>query len=100
MNRGDWNLVRGMTDQYRIKWVIATFRPFKWPGTDSTVTALLQHEVEQLAPHLCHNFESACNTDMYLKPGGRLQQYLYLILERKTIPRLRHIIWLVSCPFH
>jgi hypothetical protein len=29
MNRGDWNLVRGMTDQYRIKWVIATFRPFK-----------------------------------------------------------------------
>jgi hypothetical protein len=38
--KGDWNLVRRMIDQSRIKWAISTFRPFKSAGTDGIVPCI------------------------------------------------------------
>jgi hypothetical protein len=39
MNREDWNLVKRMIDQLKIKWAINTFKPFKSAGTDGKVPA-------------------------------------------------------------
>jgi hypothetical protein len=45
MNREDWNLVRRIMNQFKIKWAINSFRLFKSAETDDTVPALLQNEV-------------------------------------------------------
>jgi hypothetical protein len=40
-NREDWNLVKRIINQSKIKWAISTFKPFKSARTDGTVPALL-----------------------------------------------------------
>jgi hypothetical protein len=52
-NREDWNLVRRVIDQSKVKWAINTFKPLKSAETDGIVPALLQHGLEYLVSHLC-----------------------------------------------
>jgi hypothetical protein len=40
MNRGDWDLAKGVINQSKIRWVLSTFKPFKSAGTDGIVPAL------------------------------------------------------------
>jgi hypothetical protein len=41
-NGGDWNLVRNIIEQSKIRWALGAFKPIKSGGTDATVLALLQ----------------------------------------------------------
>jgi hypothetical protein len=58
-HREDWELSKKILDQSKIRWVIPTFNPFKPEGTDGTVPALLQQEVEHLATYLRCIFRAA-----------------------------------------
>jgi hypothetical protein len=57
-NRGDWNLVRKVIYQSRIKWTLGSFRPFKSAGTDGIIPALLHRGVGYLASQLCLLFRA------------------------------------------
>jgi hypothetical protein len=51
-HRADWNLVKRVINQSRIRWALGTLKPFKAAGTDEIVPALLQQGEELIAPHL------------------------------------------------
>ena len=46
----DWELVRRVCAEDRVRWVVSTFDPFKAPGTDSIFPALLQKGLDLLVP--------------------------------------------------
>jgi hypothetical protein len=41
-HRADWNLVKRVINQSRIRWALSTLKPFKAAGTKEIVPALLQ----------------------------------------------------------
>jgi hypothetical protein len=57
-------------NQFKIRWALGTFKPFKQVGTDEFVWALLQQEMQHLAPHLCCTFR-AWYMDVFLWPGDQ-----------------------------
>jgi hypothetical protein len=72
-NRADWNLVRRMIDQSRIKWAINSFSSFKSARTDCIVPALLQN----LALHLCRIFR-ACLAYRCIPKAWRYTRVMFI----------------------
>jgi hypothetical protein len=62
----DWELSK-VVDQHKVKWAISTFKPFKYAGTDGTVTALLQQAVKHLITHSYQIFRACLARGYMLK---------------------------------
>lgn len=57
--RDDWQLARQVVTVLKIKWVVPRFSPFKSPGGDGVLPAMLQRGPESLCILLCELFRAS-----------------------------------------
>ena len=55
----DWRIAAAVCTEQRVNWAIGTFQPFKSPGVDGIIPALLQRGREEVVPHLVRIFRSS-----------------------------------------
>jgi hypothetical protein len=76
-HRADWNLVKRVINQSRIRWALSALKPFKASGTDEIVPALLQQGEELIVPHLCRIYR-ACLTYGFIPTAWRLVRVTFI----------------------
>jgi hypothetical protein len=76
-HRADWNLVKRVINQSRIRWAQSTLRPFNAAGTHEIVPALLQQGEELIVPHLCRIYR-ACLAYGFIPTAWRLVRVTFI----------------------